>query len=475
MPEHVLDFEAIKAHAREELQRNWTGEYFAPHLEGAFPDNFLWDTCFVAIGLAEDEPELAASLLLQLKRYQWPNGMFANQNVDATRPGTIIERANFRTDKSRDAPENLPTSGFSQPPMLAEATLAVAEKLDKDERSVFLDEMVPSITKYHEWLFDTRDINGNGLVTQIHPYETGMDNSPPLELHVMDNRTQMERLLTSRLIMAVFGPAIDSVRRDFRHAPRHQRMHNASVAQYQLLTRKLARAEYDIDKILADPTIPLVEDVTFNSIFVRANQHLQTLAEQAGIPLPERLRSQIDAQRSALNHLWDPYHKTFYSRDARTKLPLKIKTIGSLMPLYATKLPVPHRDHLLDDLTDTSQFWTQHPVPSVPLKPSFHHDGRPLHDSERYWAGPWWLWMNSLIIDGLEQNGDHELAAMIRHRSLQTIANLHRSSGKMAYEYYHPGSGEGLGVYPFSAAAAMIIRLVNETAEAHKGLAKALY
>lgn len=469
MHQQALNYDRIKGQARSQLEQNWTGEFYAPHLEGAFPDNFLWDTCFVAMGLAEDDPIHAGTQLVQLMRYQWPNGMIANQNVDKDRRGTIIERLNFRTDKSPCAPEDQPTSGFSQPPMIAEATMTVAQNLPPAEQQRFLEVMLPGIISYHEWLFDTRDINGDGLVTQIHPYETGMDNTPPYERLVMDGRSDLERLLTSKAIMTICGPLIGGLRRDFKHADPEHRMHNNAVVQYQLLTRKLARHHYDIGAIVADESIPLVEDITFNSVFVRANQHLENLAALANIELPDKLQAQIERQQGALAKLWSPQQKTYFSRDARTKQLIPIKTIGSLMPLYATRLDEDHKNALVDDLTDPSQFWTKFPVPSVPRKPAFDDKGRPLHDPNRYWGGATWIWMNGLLTDGLERNGEPDVAHALRQKSLRLFVHSIRLQKKGATEYYNPYSGEGIGVFPFSAAAAWIMRFADIE------LAKALY
>lgn len=468
MQQRTLDLETIRSAARSELEHNWTGSYYAPHLEGAFPDEFFWDDCFIIMGLAEDNPRRAQELLMRMPDMQGPRGAFANQVVDTTRPSSWVERMNFRPGNSIDAPEEHVTSGISQPPMLAEATMAVVATADREDRQTILDRLVPSIISYHQWLFDTRDINGDGLVTQIHPYETGMDNTPPYENLVMDSRTRLQRGLTSGTMMTLFSPAIGTLRRDFKHADPSERMHNASIAQYQLLTRRLARYGYDMRQIERDWTIPLVEDVTYNSIFMRANRLLISLADMAGIRLPEKLEAQMIVQESGLQELWDPQRKAFFSRNARTRELLTTKTIGSLMPLYATFLPYQQREQLIDDLIDPTQFMTPFPVPSVPLRPAFDTKRRPLHDSRRYWSGPSWLWMNNLVGIGLRQNGEDETAEIIEDKALANYQTLMSEQQRGAFEYYHPITGEGLGVHPFSAAAATIIQFAN------KRLAKAV-
>src|SRR5262249_13882133 len=36
----------------------------------------------------------------------------------------------------------------------------------------------PSLLRYHHWWQHARDPDSSGLVTTLHPWETGMDNSP---------------------------------------------------------------------------------------------------------------------------------------------------------------------------------------------------------------------------------------------------------------------------------------------------------
>ena len=47
------------------------------------------------------------------------------------------------------------------------------------ERRAFLAELLPKLTAYHSWLYTERDPKQNGLVTLIHPWESGLDTSPP--------------------------------------------------------------------------------------------------------------------------------------------------------------------------------------------------------------------------------------------------------------------------------------------------------
>ena len=48
--------------------------------------------------------------------------------------------------------------------------------------TTILADLVPKLVSYYEWWANTRDIDGNGLVTIIHGWESGLDASPAYDL-----------------------------------------------------------------------------------------------------------------------------------------------------------------------------------------------------------------------------------------------------------------------------------------------------
>ncbi len=59
---------------KEILENNKYNDYTVP-AEGLYPHQWLWDSCFIAIGLAEYDIERAKKELTSLIRGQWSNGM----------------------------------------------------------------------------------------------------------------------------------------------------------------------------------------------------------------------------------------------------------------------------------------------------------------------------------------------------------------------------------------------------------------
>src|SRR6187431_2739106 len=56
------------------LERNRRGTWTCP-ADGFYPHQWLWDSCFIAIGLASYDPPRATDELRALFRGQWSNGM----------------------------------------------------------------------------------------------------------------------------------------------------------------------------------------------------------------------------------------------------------------------------------------------------------------------------------------------------------------------------------------------------------------
>ncbi len=63
--------------------------------------------------------------------------------------------------------------------MLAEAVVKVGELLSKEDRIRWYESIFDCLLNYHQWLYEERDPERSGLVLQLHPYESGLDNSPP--------------------------------------------------------------------------------------------------------------------------------------------------------------------------------------------------------------------------------------------------------------------------------------------------------
>ncbi|HPR09518.1 MAG TPA: glycoside hydrolase, partial [Candidatus Saccharibacteria bacterium] len=67
----------LAAEAKAILGENDRGEYTVP-AENLYPHQWLWDSCFIAIGLRHMNTDRAQTELRSLIKGQWSNGMLPN-------------------------------------------------------------------------------------------------------------------------------------------------------------------------------------------------------------------------------------------------------------------------------------------------------------------------------------------------------------------------------------------------------------
>jgi hypothetical protein len=408
-----------------------------------YPHQWLWDSCFISIGLRHLDIERAKTELISLLRGQWSNGMLAHIIFDSAER-YAGDRRQWRSWLSPYAPDNISTSGLTQPPMLAEAVVRVGEKLKTTERRTWYKQMYGPLLASHEWIYNERNPHNEGLAILIHPYECGLDSTPPWlsELHKHSLSwwiAVIEQLHLDKLI--------NKLRRDTKYVPIEQRMSNIDALGYWAALRRLRRKTYNSEAIISH-SLFAVEDLPFNCILIRANEHLQAIAKTIGRELPAALLNNMELTQKALEQLWDETTGQYYSRSFVSHKLIEEPTIATLLPLYAGSISKERAKQLVELLKNRKAFGARWPVPSVPLNsPDFN----PI----RYWQGPTWINTNWLMIDGLERYGFNKEAADLRRRTLELVARSGSS------EYFNPKTGQPAGAQNFSWTAALSIDLLN--------------
>ena len=410
---------------------------------GLYPHQWLWDSCFIAIGLRHLNIERAKTELTSLLRGQWQNGMLPNMIFDND-PAYRRDRQLWRSWLNPYAPDDVATSGITQPPMLAEAVVRIGEKLKLSERRSWYNSMYPSLVAYHEWIYGERDPHDEGLAVLLHPYESGLDNTPPWISELRKHSTPWWINLIERLRL---DGLVNLFRRDTRHLPPGQRMSNIEAMAYWAALRRLRRKAYNSEAILSR-SLFAVEDLGFNCILIRANTHLKQIAKTVAKPLPETLTTAMARTQTALEQLWDEDAGQYYYRSFVSRKLIQQTTIGTLLPLYAGTVSKERAAQLVSLLKHRNFFGASWPVPTVPLN-------SPYFDPYKYWQGPTWLNTNWLIVDGLRRYGFDKEVQLLSKRTLQLVAN--QGMG----EYFNPLNGDPAGAADFSWTAALTIDLLK--------------
>lgn len=429
--------------AKTVLHMNDRGDHTTPVNSGMYPHQWLWDSCFIAIGLRHYDIERAKTEILSLFASQWDNGMLPNMILSGgqgSRHSTI-----WRSWVNPHAPADVQTSGITQPPVLAEAIVRIGEKLTKPERRSWYQATFPALLAYHEWLYNERDPHGEGLVLLVHPWETGLDNTPPWMHELKDHQMPFWIQAIDKLKLSSL---FNFFRSDTKLIPAEERLATIDALALYSAQRRLRRKNYDIKRILTRTQFT-IEDVSFNSILIRANHHLVEIAKLIRKDLPETLLASMDKTKKALEQLWDPYSSQYFSREFVSHRLLKQPSIGTLMPLYAGSITKERAKQLVKLLEDEQVFGAHFPIPSVPLNSDYF-------SPKRYWQGPSWVNTNWLIIDGLKRYGFEDHAAALTESTIDMVKQFG------FYEYFSPLDGKPSGAPNFSWTAALIIDLLHQ-------------
>ncbi len=424
------------------LKNNDRGGWIAPAID-FYPHQWLWDSCFVAIGLRHLDIDRAKDELRSLLRGQWENGMIPNIIFDNAKKYRR-DRNMWRSWVNPYAPEKVSTSGITQPPMLAEAVLRIGQNLKLPERRTWYKEMLQPLIDYHEWFYADRDPHKEGLVLLVHPYEAGLDNSPPWISELRKHSMPLWLRVIEKLRLSFF---ISMFRRDTKLTTLSQRSANIEAAASWAAMHRLRRKAYNTEAILSR-SVFAVEDISFNSILIRANECLKQIAKTAGRQLPQSLLENMRSSVETIEDLWDESSGLYYSRSFVSHKLIEEPSVASLLPLYSGMISKNRANELVQKLKKKEGFGLSWPVPSVPRDSSYF-------SPYKYWQGPAWVNTNWMIIDGLTRYGYGLEAKELENKTLEMVAK----SG--FYEYFNPLNAKPAGAPNFSWTAALTIDLLK--------------
>ena len=414
--------QTISSSAQQVLRDNDRGGYCVP-TGGLYPFQWMWDSGFTALGWQTFDEARAWQEIQTIFRGQWADGMLPHIIFHKNDPGY------FPGPDAWGTPEREPaTSGITDPPVLA-TQVRELYKLARDPELALgqLRDLYPKLLAFHRWMHRYRDPAKVGLITMIHPWETGEDNSPTWDGALADVQIRPD--------LPTF------VRRDTAHVDASQRPKETEYQRYMTLVHHFRDQGYDPARVVEGSPFKMTSP-GFNSIMLRADRDLQALAAPLGEPT-EEMEAWIELGEHGLETLWNGEAGMYQSRNQITGKGVSVVTSSCFEPLYAGNLPAGRAEKLAARLEEWGK-QVRYLVPST--DPS-----DPLFESRRYWRGPVWAVVNWMIEKGLREHGFTELADRVRH---DTLALIHNTG---YFEYFDPISGEGLGGDHFTWTAAIAL------------------
>lgn len=411
------------------LNKNWAGSHTLP-ATGLYPHQWSWDSGFIALGLRHIDADRAQQELESLLNGQWEDGRLPQIIYDVTRDDDYSPGASFW--KSTDHPDApiVPTTGLIQPPNHAWAAWEVHRiNPDASTRNGFLNRVYPNLVAWHEYLGTRRDRGGRGLASVVHPWESGMDNSP---------------LWDEALARVPDTPRHEIRRPDLQHADAAERPSAKEYGRFFWLAEQYR--DHGCDDLLGEDSFVL-EDPAFNALWARSELALADIARSIGKdPMPHEARAQLLTE--ALETLFDSELGLYTARDVNTGALVRKATISGIIPLILPQLR--QAESVLGALMGPG-FLGDGPymVPSYDLRAE---DFEPA----QYWRGPAWFNMTWLVIFGLRVQGAHEQEAQRLAANLQQLALEHGFP-----EYIDPVTGAPHGTRNFSWTAALSLDLLR--------------
>jgi glycogen debranching enzyme len=119
-----------------------------------------WDAFFHALAYRHVDRRLARDQIRILLDHQRPDGMIP----DAVHDEGTVTHLTFPVD-----------ADVTKPPLIAWAAWKLYES-DRDRE--FLDEIYEPVTRWNSWWFDRNDFDADGLCEYLHPFSSGLDDSP---------------------------------------------------------------------------------------------------------------------------------------------------------------------------------------------------------------------------------------------------------------------------------------------------------
>ncbi len=382
-----------------------------------YPFQYFWDTCFHAIILvALGESTHAKKHLRSLFAVQRDDGFIGNiiywKKIMPARLSDFFQMK-LSTILELKSPH---MSNIIQPPLIAHAVLRIYEETgDK----AFLDEMVPKLKLYYNWLARNRDFDGDHLLSIITPFESGMDFKP-----TFDPVVGFSGKANKKLFFKIAGV-------DFKNF-----LHNYNL-------KKIAKANYFN-----------VKDAGLNSIYARNLEELANLCEIAGDSEGTGYRElSKKVVKSIVDVMYDDEDAAFYDTYGYDNKKIKILTPTIFYPVINDEVPEEIGEKVMEKhFYKSDEFQTPHPIPSLAQNEAAFNPEASMY----IWRGPTWIVNNWLMHKYLVNKKHNEKAKIL----LNSILQLIEKSGFR--EYYNPFSGEGYGAKDFTWVGLILDMMISD-------------
>ena len=408
--------------AQKTLLGNRKKGYTLPTNNKLYPAQWNWDSAFIALGYSYFNLNYALKEITTLLDGQWKDGMvphilFHNTNTNYYPNYTAWNCGN-----------KIRSSGITQPPILATILKLILDKNKiSNKQTKEIKKIIKKIIRFHEWFIKFRDPKKTGLVSILHPWESGYDNSPiwdgPMEKVIIEKNLKYKRA-------------------DNKIVRPDQRPLNIDYDRYVSIKNNLRKKKYNPKEIFKSSLFNVV-DIGFNSLFLKANKDLIQILNKFNMDT-SKLSNYVKVTEKNILKLYDKKKGVFFSKDIRNNKKIYIPSITNYFILFADLDNDLINNKLIKNLKNYNK-----------NDKYFFSSIKPSHNSfeeKRYWRGPVWINCNWFIYQGLK-NKDLKFSNSVKKK---TIKLLEKSK---FYEYFSCKNGQPMGAKNFSWSASLYLDL----------------
>jgi len=408
--------------AKEVLKNNRRSGYTLPTNNKLYPAQWNWDSAFISLGYSYFNLEYAIEELEKLISGQWDDGMI---------PHIIFhdnDESYFPNHKTWDCGNKIPSSGITQPPIIATIIKKIVDQ-NKLNQSQYkrVETIIKKLKKYLDWFFNYRDINKIGLASIIHPWESGLDNSP---------------IWDSALDKVKIEENLKYERRDLNISRSSNRPLKKDYDGYITLLNQFKKEKYNPIKIVKNSMFNMI-DIGFNSILIRATKDLVEVSKKFNLDFTD-LKNKISKSEESLTKFYKDEEQSFFPYDFKNNNLIKVDAISNYFVLFANLQNEDINNKIINKL---KQYNSQSEYFFTTVNPKDK-----TFEETRYWRGPVWINSNWIIYQGILDK-DKNFSNLIKNKTLELLEN------KKFHEYYNFKTGECLGANNFSWSAALYLDL----------------
>ena len=390
-----------------------------------YPFQWNWDSLVTALGISTYNIDRSLVEIETLFDNQWENGMI---------PHIIFHKKNndyFPGQNEWTSNTKIPTSCITQPPISGTILWYIYNNNKEIVNNNKFIKLSKKIFKNLKWFEEYRDLDNLGLISTIHPWESGRDNSVEWDEPLKNIKVSEDLKKYSR--------------KDLKQIANDERPTSEDYDKYITIVEYGEKCKWNKEKMYYDSPYNVI-DIGIQFMYIKSLKDLLKLYDNLNIiENRDKIILMIEKYEKGCDLLWNEKIKCYSSFNKKTNNLIDEITHASFLNFYADINSNYNEIMIMNfyNYVDGSEYI----VPSI----SSNH---PKFDSKKYWRGPIWCIINFFLYIGFIKVNKN-LSILVSQNTIKLIEN------DDFYEYFDPTNGKGCGCNNFSWTSSIYILLKN--------------